>query len=215
MITLDSEISTIGGWSTIYRIKNDPNRCAKVLAPHRRKEGFPDPAVTALEKYGISDMLQYEFDNYQNIISKVPKEFISHFVSIYGLDTTTCGKKALIMELVMDERGDVAKNLKANTRPLSAHFFQTLERLRREVFLRHALDHFGIALRNILVRTPDCPVLIDFQNTRTRLKGQFWLALPFFVRQKVTRKFQRVYSDLGVPDFTKTKIIDDIHLGHK
>lgn len=215
MITLDSAISTIGGWSTIYRIKNEPNRCAKVLAPHRRKEGFPDPAVTALKKYGISDMLQYEFDNYQNIISKVPKDLIPHFVSIYGLDATACGKKALIMELVIDDRGDVAKNLKANTRPLTAHFFQTLELLRREVFLRHAIDHFGIALRNILVRTADCPVLIDFQNTKNRLKGQFWLAFPFFVRKKVTRKFQRVYSDLSVPDFTKAKIIDNIHIARK
>jgi len=49
MITLDSEISTIGDWSTVYSIKNDSTRCAKVLAQHRRYKGeFPDPAMIAL-----------------------------------------------------------------------------------------------------------------------------------------------------------------------
>jgi hypothetical protein len=116
------------------------------------------------------------------------------------------------MELVTDDTGAVAKNLDANTRPLSPAFFQALERIRRDVLLRHAIDHFGIACRNILVRNQDCPVLIDFQNSAKRLRGQFWLNIPFFIRRKVTRKFQQVYRDLRVPDFTKSANAEDIVL---
>jgi hypothetical protein len=213
MITLDTEITKIGGWSTIYRIKGDSSRCAKALAPHRRyKGGFPDPSMIARKKYGIVDMLQYELDNYNFLMAHVPEELKSHFVTIEGLQTTACGCKALVMELVIDDTGEVAKNLDANTRPLSQAFFRTLERIRRDVLLRHAIDHFGIACRNILVRNQNCPVLIDFQNSAARHRGQFWLKLPFFIRRKVTRKFQRVYRDVGVPDFTKTPGIEDIVL---
>jgi RIO kinase 1 len=213
MITLDKEITKIGGWSTIYTIKDDCYRCAKVLAPHRRYKGaFPDPAMIAQKKYGIEDMLQYELDNYHDLMAHVPDELKSNFVTIEGLETTACGRKALVMELVTDDTGGVAKNLDANTRPLSLTFFKTLEHIRRDVLLRHAIDHFGIACRNILVRNQDCPVLIDFQNSAKRHRGQFWLALPFFIRRKITRKFQRVYRDIKMPDFTKSLGIEDMFL---
>ena len=211
MITLDQEISTIGGWSTIYRIKGDDTLCAKVLAPHRKyKNQKPDPSIIALKKYGIADMLEYELANYNNIVSKVPADLLKYFVKFYGIEQTQCGQKALVMELVKNDLGEVAHNLSSNLRPLTTQFFKTLERIRREIFINHAIDHFGIACRNILARTTSDPVIIDFQNTKVRLKGQFWLNIPFFVRQKVTRKFQRVYSDLGVNDFTKIKNLDDI-----
>ena len=213
MITLDSEISTIGGWSTVYAIKGDPTRCAKVLAQHRRYKGeFPDPAMIARKKYGIADMLRYELDNHSRLMAHVPADMAKHFVTFYGIDKTNCGREALVMELVTDDTGAVAKNLDANTRPLSHTFFQTLERIRRDVLLRHAIDHFGIACRNILVRNQDCPVLIDFQNSAARHRGQFWLKLPFFIRRKITRKFQRVYRYQSVPDFTKYPDLADISL---
>jgi hypothetical protein len=213
MITLDSEISTIGGWSTIYTIKGDPVRCVKVLAPHRRYKGeFPDPAMIARKKYGIMDMLRYEIDNHRRLMDHVPADMTRHFVTFYGIKKTSCGRDALVMELVTDDMGGVAKNLDANTRSLSLTFFRTLERIRRDVLLRHAIDHFGIACRNILVRSQDCPVLIDFQNSAARHCGQFWLKLPFFTRRKVTRKFQRVYRELNMPDFTKSRGIEDMSL---
>lgn len=213
MITLGQEISTVGGWSTIYQITNNDNLCAKVLAPHRRyKNQRPDPSIIAAHKYGISDMLQYELDNYRSIITKVPNYLRKNFVTIYGIEQTSCGKNALVMELVKNDQGEIAPNLAANTRSLTAHFFKTLECIRRDVFISNAIDHFGIACRNILVRTVDCPVIIDFQNTRARLRGQFWLNLPFFVRQKVTRKFKRVYADLNLADFTKISNISDIDI---
>ena len=209
MITLDAEISTIGGWSTVYSIKDDPMRCAKVLAHHRRYKGeFPDPAMIARKKYGIEDMLRYELDNHRRLMAHVPEELARNFVTFYGIEKTSCGRDALVMELVTDDTGGVAKNLDANIRPLSLTFFQTLERIRRDVLLRHAIDHFGIACRNILVRNQDCPVLIDFQNSATRHRGQFWLKIPFFIRRKVTRKFQRVYRDVKMPDFTKSPSIE-------
>lgn len=213
MIKLGSEISTVGGWSTIHRIEGDPRHCAKVLARHRRYRGeFPDPTMIAQKKYGITDMLQYELDNHRRVMRHVPPELRQHFVVMRGIEQTSCGQRALVMELVVDDTGLVANNLDANTRPLTATFFRTLERIRREVLMRHAVDHFGIACRNILVRTPDVPVLIDFQNSSLRHRGQFWLKLPFFTRQKLTRKFQRVYQDLDLPDFTRTADIADIRL---
>ncbi len=213
MITLDAEISTIGGWSTVYSIKGDPTRCAKVLAHHRRYKGaFPDPAMIAQKKYGIADMLRYELDNHRRLMAYVPADMARHFVTFYGIEKTSCDRDALVMELVTDDIGGVAKNLDANTRPLSPTFFRTLERIRRDVLLRHAIDHFGIACRNILVRDQDCPVLIDFQNSAKRHRGQIWLRLPFFIRRKVTRKFQRVYRDMNMPDFTKLPDIEHIAL---
>ncbi|MBU4524565.1 MAG: hypothetical protein KUA37_13610 [Desulfomicrobium sp.] len=213
MITLDSEISTIGGWSTVYAIKDDSTRCAKVLAHHRQYKGeFPDPAMIAQKKYGIPDMLRYELDNHRHLMAHVPADLAKHFVKFYGIEKTNCGRDALVMELVTDDTGGVAKNLDANTRPLSLIFFRTLERIRRDVLLRHAIDHFGIACRNILVRNQDCPVLIDFQNSVIRHRSQFWLSLPFFIRRKVTRKFQRVYQDVKMPDFTKSPSITDMSL---
>lgn len=209
MITLNAEISTIGGWSTVYSIKDDPTRCAKVLAHHRRYKGeFPDPAMIARKKYGIEDMLRYELDNHRRLMAHVPEDLARNFVTFYGIEKTSCGRDALVMELITDDTGGVAKNLDANTRPLSLTFFQTLERIRRDVLLHHAIDHFGIACRNILVRNQDCPVLIDFQNSATRHRGQFWLRIPFFIRRKVTRKFQRVYRDMRMPDFTKSPSIE-------
>ena len=211
MITIDSEISTIGGWSTVYAIKGDPTRCAKVLAQHRRYKGeFPDPAMIAQKKYGIVDMLRYELDNHRRLMAHVPADMATHFVTFYGIEKTSCGRDALVMELVTDDTGAVAKNLDANTRSLNPTFFQTLERIRRDVLLRHAIDHFGIACRNILVRNQNCPVLIDFQNSAKRHRGQFWLNIPYFIRRKITRKFQRVYRDVSVPDFTKYPDIADI-----
>lgn len=213
MITLDSEISTIGGWSTVYSIKGDLTRCAKVLAHHRQYKGeFPDPAMIAQKKYGIPDMLRYELDNHRRLMAHVPADLVQHFVTFYGIEKTHCGRDALVMELVTDDCGGVAKNLDANTRPLNLAFFRTLERIRREVLLRYSIDHFGIACRNILVRNQNCPVLIDFQNSAKRHRSQFWLKFPFFVRRKVTRKFQRVYRDVNVPDFTKSPSIADISL---
>jgi len=137
---------------------------------------------------------------------------LKYFVKFHAIEQTQCGQKALVMELVKNDLGEVAHNLTTNPRPLADQFFKTLERIRREVFIKNAIDHFGIACRNILVRTTIEPVIIDFQNTKARLKGQFWLNIPFFVRQKVTRKFQRVYTDLKVNDFTKIKNIDDISI---
>lgn len=206
MLTLQSEISTMGGWSTIYHIKDHPTLCAKVLANHRRyKKKFPDPALIAWKKYGIRDMLKYELNNYNTIMDNVPNDLRSNFVTIHGLEETSIGKKALVMDLVADETGKVAKNLEANTLPLSPLFLKTLERIRNEVFLKHSIDHFGVACRNILVKDPETPVFIDFQNTRIRYRGHFWLKIPFFTRQKVNRKFRRVYTDLGVTDFTKVR----------
>lgn len=56
MITLGSEISTIGGWSTIRRIEGDSRHCAKVLlATHRRyRREFPDPTIIGRNTDGIS-----------------------------------------------------------------------------------------------------------------------------------------------------------------
>ena len=39
MIALDSEISTIGGWNTVYATKGDPSPYAKILAQHHRHKG--------------------------------------------------------------------------------------------------------------------------------------------------------------------------------
>lgn len=207
MIHLGPVISTIGAWSTIYRIENDPGRCAKVLAPHREYCGeFPDSGLVAREKYGIEDLLEHEYENYQQLMRCSPEELRKFFVRIDGFEQTACGNKALVMELVQNEQGAIAPNLVNNKLTLKKEFFLNLERLRREVFMLHSIDYYGIACRNILVRDTETPVLIDFQKNNRFFRNQFWLKLPFFIRRKVTRYFTRVYAELGQPDYTQETI---------
>lgn len=198
MIELDAPLIK-GGWCHIYSIKNQPLRCAKVLAPLRRfREGYPDPNEMVRTKYGIDDFLEYEWNNYQKIMAHCPAKLKEHFVHIHGVEATSCGQRALVMDIVLDDLGQPAPNLVHNTRPLSSTFFDVLERLRTQVFVAHAIDHFGIVRRNILVKTPDHPVIIDFQTGRERFRGQFWLRFPWFVRQKINRCFGKLYQEMGV-----------------
>ena len=192
-----------GGWCQILAIKDRPDLCAKVLIAKRRfKGGKPEPDHIVSAKYGIPDFLEYEWENYRKIMTACPQELRRHFVVMHGIEPTSDGRKALVMEIVRDEHGGIAPNLVRNTTPLYPGFRNVLERLRREIFIAHGIDHFGIVRRNVLVRGPEDPVLIDFQTGRERFRGQFWLRLPFFVRCKINRCFRKLYTEMGVsPDF--------------
>jgi RIO kinase 1 len=188
-----------GGWCQILAVQDHPDLCAKVLVPKRRFQGGqPDPNVIVAKKYGISDFLDYEWANYQKIMAVCPDELRRHFVAMRGIEIADDGRKALVMGVVRDDLGEVAPNLVKNSRPLSPLFWTTLERIRKEVFWAHGIDHFGIVRRNILVKSPDHPVIIDFQTGRERFRGQFWLRHPWFVRRKVNRCFRKLYKEMGV-----------------
>lgn len=188
-----------GGWCEIRAVQGRPDLCAKVLIPKRRFKGErPDPNEIVNSKYGITDFLDYEWSNYQKIMNSCPPDLRHHFVTLHGVESTADGGKALLMEIIHNEQGEIAPNLVQNTRALSPQFRMALERIRNEVFLAHSIDHFGIVRRNILVRTPDCPVLIDFQTGRERFRGQFWLRWPFFVRAKINRCFRKLYKEMGI-----------------
>lgn len=188
-----------GGWCQILAVLGHPELCAKVLVPKRRFQGGrPDPNHIVSTKYGITDFLDYEWANYQKIMNVCPADLRAHFVAMHGVTTAIDGRKALIMDVVCDDRGEIAPSLAKNTRVLSPEFWRTLDRIRREVFLNHAIDHFGIVRRNILVKNPDHPVFIDFQTGRERFRGQFWLRWPFFVRAKINRCFRKLEKELGV-----------------
>jgi len=192
-----------GGWCQILSVQGRPDLCAKVLIPKRRFKGErPEPDNIVNEKYGISDFLDYEWINYQKIMAACPESLRTHFVTMHGIQPTSDGRKALVMEIVRNDLGEVAPNLVRNTRPLNPQFQATLERIRREVFIAHSIDHFGIVRRNILVRGLGDPVIIDFQTGRERYRGQFWLRHPWFVKQKVNRCFRRLYMEMGLkPNF--------------
>jgi hypothetical protein len=197
MIKLDAPL-ILGGWCQIFSIQDKPNLCAKVLIPKRRFKGTKaDPNDIVSSKYGIGDFLDYEWANYLKIMSACPVDLRKYFATIHGIDKTSDGRNALIMEIVFDERHEIAPNLVKNLRPLSPTFTAVLERIRKEVFLAHSIDHFGIARRNILVKSPNHPVFIDFQTGRERFRGQIWLHLPYFVRAKVNRCFYKLYDEMG------------------
>jgi len=198
MITLGPPL-VLGGWCQIFSIQGNPDLCAKVLIPKRIHKGHkPEPNEIVSEKYGINDFLEYEWANYHKIIAACPQDLRKYFVTLQGVERTSDGRKALVMETVYDDRGEIAPNLVKNTRPLDAKFAETLERIHREVFLPSSIDHFGIVRRNILVKSPEHPVFIDFQTGRERFRGQFWLRMPFFVRKKVSRCFRKLYAEMGV-----------------
>jgi RIO kinase 1 len=192
-----------GGWCAIFVLEGRPDLCAKVLIPKRRFKGEkPQPDLIVNQKYGILDFLEYEWKNYQKIMAACPESLRSHFVGMHGIESTTDGRKALVMDMVLDDRGEIAPNLVRNTRPLTPQFQATLERIRREVFIAHSIDHFGIVRRNVLVRGLGDPVIIDFQTGRERYRGQFWLRHPWFVKRKINRCFRRLYMEMGLtPNF--------------
>lgn len=198
MIELGPQILK-GGWCQIHAVEGHPDLCAKVLAPRRRfKDGYPDPDEIVRAKYGIDDFLEYEWRNYQKIMAACPADLRPYFVDMRGLETTFDGRKALVMAIVTDDRGEVAESLAKSRCELSSAFWSTLDRIRQEVFLAHSIDHFGIVRRNILVRSPKHPVIIDFQTGKERYRGQFWLRWPWFVRRKVNRCFRKLYQEMGV-----------------
>lgn len=195
-----------GGWCEIRAVIGHPNLCAKVLIQKRRfKGGRPDPNEIVSTKYGIRDFLEYEWKNYKKIIAVCPEELRQHFVNIHGIETTKHGIKALVMDLVRDDRETIAPSLVKNTRTLTPQFWAILERIRNEVFSNHAIDHFGIVGRNILVKSPEWPVFIDFQTGKERYRGQFWLRWPFFVRAKTNRCFRKLYKEMGIAEKQPSK----------
>lgn len=203
MIQLGELISSVGGWSNIYVVKDAPDLCVKVLAPHRKYQGEkPDPNMVAKKKYGIENMLEFEYANYQKIINCVPDSLKKHFVRIDGMHMTSEGVRGLVMERIMTPEGLTAPSLNHYKKPLPDAFFCKLEHLRREVFHKHSLDHFGVARRNVLVRDEETPVLIDFQKNRRIYRSQLNLYIPYFTRQKVKRNFQRLYQKANVQDWT-------------
>lgn len=210
MIELGELISSVGGWSNIYVVKDAPNMCVKVLAPHRSYRGDkPDPNLVAKKKYGINNMLEFEYFNYQKIIKHVPDTLKKNFVHIDGMHMTSCGERGLVMERVVTTEGTTAPSLDHyKGAPLPDAFFHKLEQLRREVFHKHSLDHFGVALRNILVRDNHTPVLIDFQKNRRIYRSQLNLYIPYFTRQKVKRNFQRAYREAKTQDWTTITTLD-------
>ena len=188
-----------GGWCQILSVQDKPELCAKVLVAKRRFQGGqPDPNVIVSAKYGIADFLDYEWANYQKIMAACPEDLRKYFVTMHGIDVAEDGRKALVMEVVRDDRREIAPNLVKNSRPLSPLFWANLERVRREVFWAKSIDHFGIVRRNILVKSPEHPVIIDFQTGRERFRGQFWLRHPWFVRLKINRCFHKLYKEMGV-----------------
>lgn len=198
MIELEAPIIK-GGWCYIHAVAGHPELCAKVLAPLRKHNNdYPAPNEIVRNKYGIHDFLEYEWNNYNKIMAGCPDDLRQHFVRFHGLETTLSGERALIMERILDDRGETAPNLVRNTRQLEPKFFHTLERIRKDVFLRNAIDHFGIVRRNVLVKSPTHPVFIDFQTGRERFRGQFWLRFPWFVRSKINRCFAKLYREMNI-----------------
>ena len=204
MIELGDIISSVGGWSNIYTVKDTPELCVKVLAPHRSYKGNkPDPNLVSKQKYGIENMLEYELDNYRKIIRHVPPHLKKYFVRIDGMQMTSAGVAGLVMERVRRADGSTAPSIDKYNGTLPNNFFCTLERIRREVFHKHSLDHFGVALRNILIKDEQTPVLIDFQKNRKIYRSQLNLYIPYFTRQKVKRNFQDVYRRANQQDWTR------------
>lgn len=186
-----------GGWCQILAVQGRPDICAKVLVPKRRFKGTrPEPDLIVKKKYGIDDFLEYEWSNYQKIMAACPEDLKTYFVRMHGIQMSMDGRKALVMDTVLNDHGAIASNLVNNTEPLGLKFRKILERIRNEVFIAHNIDHFGIARRNILVRNTDHPVIIDFQTGRERFRGQFWLRHPWFVKQKINRCFRKMYQEI-------------------
>ncbi len=186
-----------GVYRDVYRYTDFAVKKSK---PHVVKKALfvnvPVPmSVYSLLRFGIRDLNEYEYNQYQSIISLTPVRLHRCFARVHNQIKN--GKACYsINELVMDHDGQVSKTLFEYGKIEDEQFWKTLDDL-ENVFLDKKIYYLSIGPHNICVNKQAggqlVPVLIDYKRIGVRT---FWhqllLYIPYFIRLKARRRFQRM-----------------------
>ncbi len=155
---------------------------------------IPTPLFT-LFRFGIRDFNEFEYDQFQSVISRIPADLHTCFAKAYRpikADNTTYS----INQLVINDDGMVSKMLREYGKVNDKQFWSTIDRL-ENLFLVHRIYFFGVGCNNICVRQHAdgrvVPVLIDYKRVGIRtFWHQLWLFLPSVKELKLRRRFDRL-----------------------
>ena len=186
-----------GAYRDVYR---HTDFAVKRSKPHVVKKALfvkiPVPmSVYSLLRFGIRDLSQYEYDQYQSIISMTPARLHKFFAKVHK--PIKNGKACYsINELVMDHDGQVSNTLFEYGKIEDEQFWKTLDDL-ENVFLDKKIYYLSIGPHNICVNKQAggqlVPVLIDYKRIGVRtFRHQLLLYIPYFIRLKMRRRFQRM-----------------------
>ena len=152
-------------------------------------------ALYTLVNYAIRDLNKYEYKQYQSIISKIPPDLHKCFAKVHE-PIKNKRTSYSINQLVIDHGGQISKTLSEHGKVKDKQFWSLIDELEKR-FSENRIFYFSVGSPNICVnRQADgrlIPVLIDYKRSGIRT---FWrqlpLFFPYFSRQKMRRRFQKL-----------------------
>ena len=152
-------------------------------------------ALYTLVNYAIRDFNKYEYKQYQSIVSKIPSDLHKCFAKVHK-PIKNKRTSYSINQLVIDHGGQISKTLSEHGKVKDKQFWSLIAELEKQ-FSENRIFYFSVGSPNICVnRQADgrlIPVLIDYKRSGIRT---FWrqlpLFLPYFSRQKMRRRFQKL-----------------------
>ncbi len=200
MYTLGEHVGE-GGQAEVFTLKESSILCAKVFHEDQKRETYNRIL------YGISSFPQYEYDRFAELLSKLPIELAKHFVTIIGIDDASDNEgkvsECLIMELVFNRRGEIAKTLKQHLldgEDIEDEFVEIVKDVKEE-HKRLKTEIFDFNAHNILVVDPTTPRFIDLA-IRKRI-FQPWVRIARFHNKRVEKAFNESFD--GLPDDIKKR----------
>ena len=186
-----------GTYREVYRynefaVKKTKTRVAKKIL--FIKIPFPTSLYTFIT-YGLLDLSEYEYRQFQSIISKMPPELHACFARVYEplSRNDSCYS---INQLVIDDDGQPSKTLVEYEKISDKNFWSVFDDLENS-FLENRIYYMSIGAFNILVQKQAdgriLPVLVDYKRIGIRtFAHQLQLYIPYFMRLKMRRRFQGV-----------------------
>lgn len=184
-----------GTFREVYRYKNFAIKKTKSHFTKRLlfiKVLIPT-SLYILITYGIRNLSEYEYKQYQSIISKVPPHLHACFAKVYKPlnDNKACFS---INQLVIDDDGQLSKTIAEYGNISDEHFWSVMDEL-ETLFIEKHIYYLSIGAFNVCVkRQADgriIPVLVDYKRIGVRT---FWhqllLYFPYFMKLKMRRRFQ-------------------------
>lgn len=152
-------------------------------------------SLYTLANYAIRDFSNYEYEQYQSIISKMPSDLHKCYAKVHRpiKNDKTCYS---ITQLVTDHGGQTSKTLSEYGTVKDEQFWSLIDEMEKR-FSENRMYYFSVGPPNICVnRQADgrlIPVLIDYKRFgRRTFLWQPLLFIPYFSRRKMRRRFQKL-----------------------
>lgn len=186
-----------GRFREVYSIDG---KAVKILKPYVKKNyglfslSFPISAYTRL-KYGIPDFNQFEYDCFNEILSRIPSDMTKRFMQVYSAGKVN--KKSIsISQLITDWNGEVSKNL-SQLGPIEDKNFWDEVNMLEDLLATKELFILDVRGENLAVQIDSAgrplPVMIDYKRFgQHTYPVQFWLSDNNSLAEKLHRRFDRL-----------------------